>query len=789
MRKLATVCASVSAAVCFAFYLLPHRSILPLAAVCGAAAVLLRILLYLVGRIPRNEASNKPETTNSSPIIRRRSDWIQRAFLCLLGAAIGFAAYALHWNATLRYALLWDGTEQTIIVRLMEEPNRGDDYTRLHVQRTENPGLDLLLYDYSGEQRELKPGDLLRVSVKLRRADLRRGEQYNTNISKNIYLTGTLRELESLGIRRMSLRTLAATCSRIVSDFTEKLFPADAAVFLRALMLGDKTDFYKDTALYARMRGAGFMHIAAVSGMHVAFLVGMIQLLFGVRPASSAAGIVLVWFFVFMTGASPSAVRAGIMQTVLVLAPIFRRENDGPTSLLAALALILLANPFSCASVSLQMSFSAMAGMVLLAPPLTRMMLSAVGIEDGAVTRRSAGFLTPVWRTVFSTMAASISVLVFSAPFSVLHFGTLALYSPLTNLLGLWAVSLCFCGGWLSCLTGMLFLPLGKFLVIPVLLLARYLIALAGLVCRLPHHLLSMQGTEMKLWLLLSYILVLLAWRSRAGTRFRILMPLTLCALTLAAGLYSARLRYRSADAVIAALNVGQGECVCVLSGEQTLVFDCGGQDNPGEIAANYLEGAGRESIDLLVLSHLHADHCNGVPMLLELMPVEEIVLSPDADADEGVLSVIADAAERHGTRLTLLSGDEGRSMEKLCLKLFAPPDAGAENERCIISLVTVGDYDMIMTGDSLRKAELELTERTQLPDAELLIVGHHGSQTSTDDAFLETVRPEDAVISVGWNSYGHPTREVLAKLQIHGCRIWRTDRSGTVEIRVKQTS
>ena len=116
--------------------------------------------------------------------------------------------------------------------------------------------------------------------------------------------------------------------------------------------------------------------------MHIAFLVGMIQLLFGARPASSVFGILLVWFFVFMTGASPSAVRAGTMQTILLMAPVFRRENDGPTSLAAALALILLVNPFSCASVSLQMSFSAMAGMILLAEPLTDAMLAAFRLNE-----------------------------------------------------------------------------------------------------------------------------------------------------------------------------------------------------------------------------------------------------------------------------------------------------------------------------------------------------------------------------------------------------------------------
>ena len=755
MRKLAIACASAAAAIFLSFYLLPQSAILPLAAVCALAGA---VLIWKGDRTRRS---------------------VYAVFLVLLGAAFGFASYVLHWNATLRHAADWDETEQRMSVCLLESPEAFERYTRLLVQRTEEPKLDLMLYDYDGELPELRPGDLLEVTARFRRADLRRGEKNNSYISKNIYLTGTLRELEKTGERRMTLRTVAAACSRRISDLSETVFPGRVSVFMKALMLGEKTDFYRDLPLYANMRGAGFMHIVAVSGMHVAFLVGMIQLLFGARPMSSVVGILLVWFFVFMTGASPSAVRAGVMQSILVMAPIFRRENDGPTSLMAALALILLTNPFSCASISLQMSFSAMAGMVLLAGPLTRSMLAAFGLSERSLLR------VPV-----TTIAASFAVLAFSAPLSALHFGTLAVYSPLVNLLGLWAVSLCFCFGWLSCLAGLLVIPLGRVLAVPAILLARYLIFIAGLICRLPHHLISMAGTERKLWLMLCYVLALLGWKARAPHRFQVLMPASLAVLALVICLRASGLRYLRADAVVAALDVGQGECVCVVSGDTTLMLDCGGSnlENAGETAANYLEGAGRSRLDLLVLSHLHDDHCNGVEMLLELVPVDEIILSPDADMEEGRLPAIEAAAARHGTKITRLNEDTERELGNLRLRLFAPPPDGSENERCIISLASIGDFDMLMTGDSLKEAELELAETGVLPDTELLIVGHHGSRTSTDDLFLETIRAEDAVISVGnHNSYGHPAREVLARLQAHGCSIYRTDRNGTVEIRVRQ--
>lgn len=747
---------SGAAAVFLSFYFLPHLGLLPAIISCTLAATGIFFL-------------------------RRRNDGMKRLFLCLLGASLGFSVYLLHWNLVMPWTERMDGTEQHLTVRLMEEPTNGGYYIRIHVQNMGTPKLDLMLYDYRGEEFELRPGEILQVTAKLRRADLIRGEKSGNYLSRNILLTGTVRELTPVGRCHPTIRTVAADLSARLSRYAAGFFSPDTSVFLRALLLGDKSDFYDDLPLYASMRGAGFMHVVAVSGMHIAFLVGMIQLFFGAKPSSSVAGILLVWFFVFLTGASPSAVRAGTMQSVLLLAPIFRRENDPLTSLAAALALILLANPFACASISLQLSFSAMAGMVLLAEPLTAAMLNALGRSEESRLR------API-----AVVASSIAVLICSAPLSSIHFGTLALWAPITNLLGLWAVSLCFCMGWIACAAGQLltmFPFLRQILAFPAEMLARYLIWLARTVCQLPHHLISMNGTGMRLWLLLSYALVLIAWRTRAGHRFRVFLPLGLCTVTLVAILRITAWSYQSAELVISALDVGQGECVCVLSGDRTLMFDCGSigtLDNASETAADWLEGAGRKRVDTLILSHLHEDHTNGVPLLLELMPVEEIVLSPDADADEGMLSEIQAAAMRHGTTVTYLTRDTQKSYGKIQLQMFAPPEDSSENERCIISLVSVGDYDMLFTGDSLKNTEMDLIERHELPDMELLIVGHHGSKTSSDPAFLEAIRAEDAIISVGRNnSYGHPAWQTLMHLQMAGCNVYRTDRNGTVEVRI----
>ena len=224
MRKLMICALSLSAAVLLSYYCFPPGWILPAAAGCALAG----IVCFFV---------------------RDQKAWLRRLCLCLLGASIGFSAFALHRSRTLRYAEAWDETEQTVQVRVMETPVQLDYSTRIHVQRTEKPRLDMMLYDYKAQADDLEPGNVLTVDTRLRRADLRYGERNDSLVSKDIYLTGTLVSIENRLPDQNSIRTLAARCAKKVSDYAGSFFSPDTAVFMRALLLGDKTDFYQDTAL------------------------------------------------------------------------------------------------------------------------------------------------------------------------------------------------------------------------------------------------------------------------------------------------------------------------------------------------------------------------------------------------------------------------------------------------------------------------------------------------------------------------------------------------------------
>lgn len=150
-----------------------------------------------------------------------------------------------------------------------------------------------------------------------------------------------------------------------------------------------------------------------------------------------------------MTGAPASAVRAGVMQALVLCAPLVRRENDPPTTICAALLVLLMQNPWSLLSVGLQLSFASTAGIVFFAGGLYRSLS-----ENQFLTRllRPKTVLSSLLRAMLTALCCTISSMVFALPITALQFGTVSLAAPVVNVLALWMLSIVFCGGMLTAL-------------------------------------------------------------------------------------------------------------------------------------------------------------------------------------------------------------------------------------------------------------------------------------------------------------------------------------------------
>ena len=753
MRRLAIAALSFSGAILLACYLLPE-SWLP------AAAILFAVL--------------------GTALLLLRRNWLRGFALAFLGCAVGFGCFFLHLQSTAIPARLLDGQTRTIRAQLIRYPEDYGRYVRCEVRlHTEGlPALNAYVYDSSGALRKTEPGQWVELEAQLSRADRKYGESYRAYAARDLYLLATAKGEIRVGERERTPSLWPVEMNHRMVGLVKKVFPSDTAVFMRALLLGDKTELYQDTAQELALSRAGLMHVVAVSGMHIAFLVGFLQTLLGRNRLSSLLALGLVWLFVLVTGANPSALRAGVMQTLLLIAPLVRRENDPVTSLSAALALILLRNPDAAASVGLQLSFASMAGILCFSERLGELAeLHVPGFRRNVLTRTAA-----------SAALNSLSVMPFTVPLMALHFGSVPLLSPLTNLLCMWAVSLCFSGGWLACGLGILARPAGVLLARLLAWPVRWILLVSRFIGSLSFASVYLNNRAVLLWLLLSYGLFLAFRFCKGSAGRRLVLPGLLSVLSLVILFNAVRLWYNAGAGTITVLDVGQGQCITAFSEEQTLMIDCGGLgtlDNAGETAGAYLLSAGRDQVDVLILTHLDTDHCNGVETLLAMRPVRTLILPEGADTGNGMREEILAAAAKQHIEVLELAADSELTLGTLKAQLFAPLPGTSGNDHGIAVLLSMGDYDMLVTGDMSQKTEQELLAGHPIRDAELYIAGHHGSKYASSAVLLDQIGADTAIVSCGYNSYGHPDQETLERIASYGYTIYRTDENGRIEIRI----
>ena len=495
--------------------------------------------------------------------------------------------------------------------------------------------------------------------------------------------------------------------------------------------------------------------------------------------------IPIIIAFMTVMGNIPSVVRAGIMQIIILLAPLLGRESDSPTSISLALAVILAVNPTASKNAGLQFSFAATAGILMFAEPIRSWLLFTLFNKKAfknKIFEKLANFIS-------SSISVSIGGCIFTVPLSALYFGYISIIAPISNLLVLWLISLVFTGGMVCTLFGFIWTELGRIAASALTYIIRLVKNISFALSKVPFSAIYTESLYLLVWLLTAYIIfaIFLLSRKDKNKHKNVFVSVCAVAITLIAALAAAGLIAASPALTAAILDVGQGESIVLSSGSDTIIVDCGGNDfeGAGKTAANYICSQSKFRAKLLVLTHFHADHANGVKELLNLIDVKTIAVPELVDKEsEYYRDEVISIAKNKNIDILYIREDTKVLFGDAVLSIYAPIGTGGENEVGLSILCSDGDYDILITGDMSGAIEKRLIMTHELPDIEVLIVGHHGSKNSTSDELLDELKPEIAVISVGYNSYGHPSNEVLERLYSRNIEVYRTDVNGNVEIK-----
>ncbi len=537
----------------------------------------------------------------------------------------------------------------------------------------------------------------------------------------------------------------------------------NAAGVLAALAVGDQGAI--DRADWELFRITGLAHLVAVSGLHITMLAWLAAALLGrlwrgsprlmqALPAPLAArwgGLVLATAYALLAGWGVPAQRTVLMIAVVVLLRSLGLRWPGPLLLLLAAVVVTVLDPWALLQAGFWLSFVAV-GLLMLSDP-------ASPAPAGATWRQN--LQAALHGGVRTQAVATVGL----APLGLIFFGQLSLVGFVANLVAIPWVTLVITP---LALLGMLLPPLW----LPAAWLVQTLLAAAGWLAAWPGA--TWAAATAPAWAALLGLL--------GGALLVMPLPprLRLLGLPLLLPLLAPPLERPPAGRFeLVALDVGQGTAVLVRTRQHLLVYDAGPLYGPESDAGQrvllpLLRARGETRIDRLLLSHSDSDHTGGAAALLARLPVALLHSSLPAAHPLRAAPVPHESC-RAGQRWHW----DGVNFE--ILFPFDPADGGRPNTVSCVLRVSGSRGSALLAGDIERAQELALVQRHgDGLRSDLLLVPHHGSKTSSGEAFIAAVRPRLALVQAGYRSrFGHPAPEVVARYAGRGVTLLRTDSCG----------
>lgn len=696
------------------------------------------------------------------------------AMALTVGAILGAALFAGYYGLYLQTALRADGTTVSITAEITDYSYESG-YGTAAEGRLWLEGKRYNVKLYINEKRRLIPGDVVRGDFRLRYTPGGKEDPTYHRGDGIFLLCYPQSETVILETEEIPDRYYPAALRHRILATIDQCFPDDTAFFAKALLLGDKTEM--DYTVSTAFKVSGISHIVAVSGLHVSMLFAILTLICGKRKLLTAVIVLPVLvLFAAVAGFTPSVTRACLMQAMIIIGGLFRKEYDPPTSLAFAVTVMLAVNPMVITSVSFQLSVGCMAGIFLFSSRISNW------ISNFWFWRKWKGknLRTRLREWVAGGVGITLGAMFFTTPLVAYYFGAVSLIGVVTNLVTLWAVSLAFNGIMAVCLLSSVFAEAAIVAAWCISWLIRYVIAAAKLLASIPLAAVYTQSVYVVLWLVLCYglVAVFLIMKNR-----RPLVYICCCVSALRVVLCLSWAEPMLDDTRMTVLDVGQGQCIILQGNGKIFVIDCGGDSDAAaaDLAAETLLSQGITRLDGMIVTHYDRDHAGGVGYLLSRIPADHIFL-PEAFDEDGILETIlpyCKGNQRHVTEDLLLR------WEDTDMTVFAPVLSSSDNERGLCVLFRDEKCDILITGDLSSLGERLLIMEKQVPELTVLVAGHHGSSRSTGEALLDATRPRYAFISVGANNhYGHPSNAVLERLWAAGCRVSRTDQNGTIIFR-----
>lgn len=624
---------------------------------------------------------------------------------------------------------------------------------------------------------------------------------------------------------------------------------------IQAMILGDQKEIPKE--VMEKFNRTGTTHIIAISGFNIGivslFSLFVVRLLlksseylllrWNIALISTLFSILIVILYTFIAGSGISVIRASVMVVIFMAAILINRERDLYNTLALAAFFILIVSPYSLFDISFQLSFVAVASLLFLTPRLVALLPPPLASDSIGLTRKIwlLSNLKKALRTVSLFFFASLSATLGTLPLILFYFNRLSLVTLVANLivvpiLGVIAIPFC--------LLIVIAVPISPWLADIIIqisaLLVRISLSLIERLASLPWS--SVFVSTPTLQEIVAFYLLLISAgfgldqlsnrdktvKTRKTVFLYKVIPVMLILFFIVDGTWIYLKGLQKGKLSLTAVDVGQGSSILVrLPGGKRMLVDGGGFfddtfDVGKYVLAPFLWHERISRIDVVVLTHPHPDHLQGLLFVLENFHVGEVWTNGEGSDSPLYLSFLQIIRDRgivvramsdmtpemnvSGVSVRILNPKETSPVRRTAassltrannelgktVALSIPPvpvkkGSGVSdevNERSLVMKLSFGRRTFLLPGDITEISEARLVYSPFDLKSDVLFVPHHGGSRSSTTPFLEKVRPQIAVISCGFdNVFRFPHPETLRRFEGLQSRIYRTDRNGAITI------
>lgn len=561
---------------------------------------------------------------------------------------------------------------------------------------------------------------------------------------------------------------------------------SNSAPLISSMLLGNRVDLSNEQ-IDSFMK-TGVIHFIAISGFNVGIVVFTVLLplrLLGVNQSvSTGIALCIVILYAFLTGLSPPVLRASIMAIVFLCSFLVRRQWDITSGIFTAIFFILVRNPPDLFNVGFQLSVLATMGIVYGAARIEGVLFKTALFVESLQARTEQGRFFSVKKYLRKSFCISLAAWIATLPLTAYYFHLFTPFICVTNLI-------VFPLFWIIIVCGIVLLTLGT--ICPPLAGASAWVAshadvalesLVSTLASLPYTYFYVSGPSRGEIVIYCLFVLLFLYHDHISVRFT---RITICCLLSANILiFSNIFRSSNQSLRITCLDVGHGGAIFIqFPNGKNILYDVGSWQNYDAgryIVAPFLWGQKIKTIDLVILSHEHEDHWNGLSSIIERFRIGSVYSQPHLFTSEPGQRILSLLRKKDISAASLSCGETLKGFEPAVIKIlnpsfFFPKAATPNNDSCVLRIEYFG-HSILLCGDIQEQGIKSIVSKPSEVKSDIIQIPHHGSFSNTMEMLVNTVRPLYAFINSSDSITSHKTLNIL---QRHHITTLQTHKEGAV--------